>query len=1035
MRTWIDPVVAGSQLSSSFYETTLILVVKGYYNQSIPSNSSSEDELQKSISNFYIIYNLIIKLTPLPSAYLLAKFGDTKSRKVSLCVPLVGYFVSSLFLLFVILWDWPIQVMFGTAAFNGLCGWFTAFWPAVMALASLNSSEKNRSLRLIIIECTFGLAGFIGSLISGHIFVHLRFENHQGTVLVCCSLVGYAFCLIYIGFILKISLENKVETTSRVVEDRNEDKAEEETVTEHSRLINPTHQQSGMNLTVSNTTLCFFFLSATLYNSAVNGAEDVINFFVLKKPLSWGPVEVGYGNAAAYLVFITSFLGVLAFSRFMKDLSLVIFGMFSFFAGILIMAFVQQTYLYYVARVAMMFSLIPLPTIRAILSKCTNQSSYGKLFALLQIVMGVVAVGTSAAYITIYQTTLDWFSGFIFIVIFFIAFISFIPIRSLQQLDLALSKLEDQENCSRRYNFRVRGLPVMDLDPVTQELLRSLLPNVEERQFLLYSVHRALTLPRQDLLSKPHYFSTKEQLMAEAYGMSEIKLFADLEPVTIQKRREMKPLLAKLIQRKMKYWVWMWTCFNHKTWTVQRVYTEGWYSKSSLFTLGTMEVARTWIEPVVAGAQIASSFYDTALLMVVRNHYNMTINHRLTSSNASMDDILQKAISNFYIIYNVIMGLTPFLSAYYLAKIGDRTNRKVTICVPLLGYLISRMLLLFVIIWEWPIEVMFGSAALNGLTGWFTTYWAGVMAWASLCSSERRRSLRLIIIEMVYGLAGFVGSLVSGHIFVNLNITNHEGSILVCCSSGCYAFCFVYSLFVLRTPEEDSSETRPLLKDNSNTTVQAEDESAHALPSKLILITMFTSAIVFNIAFTATDDVINVFVLKAPLSWGPVDVGYGNAAAYMTCLTSFLGVFIFNKCTGDLGLIAIGIVSFSSGLLIMAFVQHTYMYYVARIAMMFSLIPTPTIRSVISKQIQGSSYGKVFVVLQLAIEIVAVSASAGFNKLYQATLDWYSGFCFLIFGSLGFLSIIPIGIAACKNYTEQQTIRRMSNQCQVPEES
>ncbi|XP_075064581.1 solute carrier family 46 member 2-like [Mixophyes fleayi] len=450
-----------------------------------------------------------------------------------------------------------------------------------------------------------------------------------------------------------------------------------------------------------------------------------------------------------------------------------------------------------------------------------------------------------------------------------------------------------------------------------------------------------------------------------------------------------------------------------------------------------MGIIRTWIEPVVAGTQVASSFYDTALLMVVRNHYNKTINNISYPTNSSNEEMLQKAISNFYIIYNVIMGLTPFLSAYILAKIGEKTSIKITICVPLLGYLISRMFLLFVIIWEWPVEVIFGSAALNGLTGWFTTYWAGVMTWASLCSSERRRSLRLIIIEMVYGLAGFVGSLVSGHIFVYLNITNQQGTILVCCSIGCYALSVLYSIFVLRTPQEEHccSETTRLLKDSSNTTIQTNSLDDLPFISKCFLITMFTSAVLFNVAFTATEDVINVFVLKEPLNWGPVDVGYGYAAAYMTYITSFLGVLFLSKCTSDLGLIAIGMVSFSSGLLMMAFVHWTYMYYVARVLMMFSQIPTPTIRSVISKHIKGSSYGKVFVALQLAIEIVSVSASAGFNKLYQATLNWYSGFCFIIFSILGFVSIIPISIAACTEWLRsgQQNISENANTCQVPD--
>ncbi|XP_073405787.1 solute carrier family 46 member 2-like [Dendrobates tinctorius] len=432
-------------------------------------------------------------------------------------------------------------------------------------------------------------------------------------------------------------------------------------------------------------------------------------------------------------------------------------------------------------------------------------------------------------------------------------------------------------------------------------------------------------------------------------------------------------------------------------------------------------MSRMWIEPVVAGDQVASSFYDTALLMVVRNYYNTSINSQEVPSNFSRDDILQKAILNFYMIYNLIIGLTPLLSAYLLAKIADRTSRKVTICVPLLGYLLSRMFLLFVIIWEWPVEVMFGSAALNGLTGWFTTYWSGVMAWASSCSSERRRSLKLIIIEMVYGLAGFVGSLVSGYLFVFLHITSHQGTILMFCSIGGYAFCILYCIFVMRTPEDYNSEATRVLKASRNRTVQ-EDKTENSVlktPSKHILITLFVSAILFNVASAATNDIINVFVLKKPLNWGPVEVGYGNAAAYMTYVTSFLGVLIFSRFTGDLGLITIGIISFGSGLIIMGFVRSTYMYYIARLVMIFSLIPTPTVRSMISKQVEGSSYGKVFVVLQLAIELVAVSSSAGFNKLYQATLDWYSGFCFIVFGTLVFISIIPIGIAAYHNWSRR----------------
>ncbi|MEE6458910.1 hypothetical protein FKM82_000461 [Ascaphus truei] len=337
---------------------------------------------------------------------------------------------------------------------------------------------------------------------------------------------------------------------------------------------------------------------------------------------------------------------------------------------------------------------------------------------------------------------------------------------------------------------------------------------------------------------------------------------------------------------------------------------------------------------------------------------------------------------------------------------------------------------------------MYGSAALNGLTGWFTVYWAGIMALASLGSSESGRSLRLIVIELVYGLAGFVGSLASGHIFICFTFTNHEGTVLVSCSIALYALCLVYSLFVLKIPHFDGpyhnesrsreDEDRDIserhngldteITENSRLLGERPDGRATAntnlitvIPSKVIIALLFTSAILYNVAVSGAVDVLPLYLLKKPLSWGPVDIGYGNAAGYLIFISSFLGVYVFSKYLSDLTMILIGIISFCAGIFIMAFVQWTFLYYVARAVMLFSLIPLPTIRSVLSKHVQGSSYGKVFVVLQLSLAVSGVITSTAFNKIYQATLDMYSGFCFVLSGIIAVVSILPISIAAYKH--------------------
>ncbi|XP_032530709.1 thymic stromal cotransporter homolog [Chiroxiphia lanceolata] len=440
-----------------------------------------------------------------------------------------------------------------------------------------------------------------------------------------------------------------------------------------------------------------------------------------------------------------------------------------------------------------------------------------------------------------------------------------------------------------------------------------------------------------------------------------------------------------------------------------------------------MMAMKTWIEPVVASSQVASAFYDTALLLVVKNYYNQTNG---TAPSHALEDAQQKAVSNFYIIYNLVLGLSPLVSAYGLSKLGDRIHRKIPICFPLLGYLGSKTLLLLLILLGWPIEVMYGAAALNGLTGGFTTLWAGIMALGSLGSSESRRSLRLIIIELVYGLAGFVGSMASGYLFVGFSDRYREGTVLVCCSVACYTFCLLYSIFVLTVPKPGAScpakaksaeEVGSQLPAHTGAAAatgssQPSGDSSSSLisPSKLIIILLFVAAILYDLAVVGAMNILPLFLLREPLSWNAVEIGHGNAAGYVIFITSFLGVLVFSRCLRDITMIMIGVVSFSAGILIMAFVQWTFLFYIARAVMLFALIPLPTIRSMLSKHVEGSSYGKVFVLLQLSLVITGVVTSTVYNKIYQNTLNWYSSFCFILSFLVGCLSLLPLSFVAIK---------------------
>ncbi|PIO22968.1 hypothetical protein AB205_0211760, partial [Aquarana catesbeiana] len=135
------------------------------------------------------------------------------------------------------------------------------------------------------------------------------------------------------------------------------------------------------------------------------------------------------------------------------------------------------------------------------------------------------------------------------------------------QLDMAYSKLDDLENRSRRYNFRLRGLPesFKDTDKIVRSFIKHLLPDNPDYRLELDRAHRALQPPRQDglprdIVVKPHFFRVKEEVMHRAretenlsFQGHPIQIFADLSPLTIQKRRSLKPLLSCLSQKSIAY--------------------------------------------------------------------------------------------------------------------------------------------------------------------------------------------------------------------------------------------------------------------------------------------------------------------------------------------------------------------------------------------------------------------------------------------------------------------------------------------------
>ncbi|XP_078071449.1 solute carrier family 46 member 2-like [Mustelus asterias] len=447
------------------------------------------------------------------------------------------------------------------------------------------------------------------------------------------------------------------------------------------------------------------------------------------------------------------------------------------------------------------------------------------------------------------------------------------------------------------------------------------------------------------------------------------------------------------------------------------------------------------IEIVVGLHQIAGAVYDTSLLMLVHERSNCTC---ANSTISGSQDQQHAAISRFYMIYNLLLGISSLLPTYYLGKLGDQKCRKITICVPLLGYLVSRSLLLFVILFDLPLEVMFATALMNGLSGDSSAFWAGVMAFASDASTEEKRSIQLNRVKLASGVSAMIGSIASGHLFIYFKISHDQGTGLMVISSICYIFSFLCSFCCLKssprqtqggshghgslldgeqqrdnnqatdeiqpenaTWDEDQSERSRLL-DNRNDSRTRDNPGGDRSVDKITIALLFAAGVLYQLGLRGALDVLPIFVLKDPLSWNAVWVGYGNATGYAIFITSFLAVVAFSRWLKDNDLIVMGMLSFSTGMLIMAFVKWTFLYFIARALMIFALIPLPTIQSVISKQIKDTSYGKPLAKLQILLTLAGIVASVAFLNIYNSTQDQYPSVSFYLSSVISCLGIIPM---------------------------
>lgn len=130
--------------------------------------------------------------------------------------------------------------------------------------------------------------------------------------------------------------------------------------------------------------------------------------------------------------------------------------------------------------------------------------------------------------------------------------------------------LEDLDNRGRRHNLRIRGLPESvegdHISPAIISIFNSLLNRPAHTPVEMERIHRALrpkgreTDPPRDIICCIVDFRLKEEILKMARGRpqilhngAQVQIYQDLSGITLQHRRDLKPLLETLRDRQIVY--------------------------------------------------------------------------------------------------------------------------------------------------------------------------------------------------------------------------------------------------------------------------------------------------------------------------------------------------------------------------------------------------------------------------------------------------------------------------------------------------
>ncbi|XP_070839972.1 lysosomal proton-coupled steroid conjugate and bile acid symporter SLC46A3 [Chaetodon trifascialis] len=368
------------------------------------NQSSYHKEVQRQASLFSLYTELLSTIPSLVVTLMLVAYSDRGGRKITIIMPLIGTLIYTLAFLTVSYFELNIYLLIGASFLSSLFGGLGTLLGGCFAyIVDLCKDDHQKTLRIAGLDMMIGLLSGVAAISTGYFLRAAGFNWPFATSALCQCLI-----LLYAIFILEETV--KKAPTDAVVIDGSTQR------TALKQMIYGVYQMFAGLSCRCKTVLLLLILIFTSFSFAYWGGISLVILYELNEPLCWSEILIGYGSALSTSVFLTSFLGVSAFTYCgMPPLLIVLIGILSVVSGMVLLAFTKTTLLMFIVRVPLLLSIMPFPVLRSMMSKIISKSEQGALFACLSFLESLTSNVSNAVFNSVYAATVSWFPGFVFL--------------------------------------------------------------------------------------------------------------------------------------------------------------------------------------------------------------------------------------------------------------------------------------------------------------------------------------------------------------------------------------------------------------------------------------------------------------------------------------------------------------------------------------------------------------------------------------------------------------------------------------------